>query len=136
MSRLYRKNFDKVLDQCHVDIPYHDGKKCTMINGMKNSEIRDELWDLYRSKRNTKWVRKTARILRWAKESYNKGSDLETFLFHMLLYAYWGKAEYEWWVDGEKTAWFDPNDKETWRQVLEGCEPLIKLFEELENEKH
>lgn len=136
MKRIKRNTFDKILDQCHVNVPRQNGKICSMFDGMQNNEIRNELWNLYRSKRNTKWVRKTARMLRWAKESYDKGSDLETFLFHMLFYAYWGKAEYEWWIDGEKAVWFDPNDKETWRQVLEGCEPLIKLFKELEDERH
>ena len=130
MSRLYRKNFDKILDQCHVDIPYHNGKKYTMINGMKHPLLRDELWSSYYAYAKGKNKKE------WRMFENSHGSVAENLLWGSLAYFFWSRYEYEWWVDGEKVAWFDPNDEDTWNRVLAGCEPLIKLFEELEDERH
>ena len=38
------------------------------------------------------------------------------------------------WDGDKKVNWFDPQDKNTWQQVLEGCRPLFELFEKANNE--
>lgn len=127
MKRLYRKSFDKVLDQCHVSIPYHDH---TMINAMENPNIREDLWNLYRYELTGKC---TAIFRRWLKFiTENKKMPLvEGVLWNDLVYYYQSRREYEWWELNEKINWFDVFDADVWEQVLEGCEPLIKLFEEI-----
>lgn len=119
MARVYRKKFDKILDKCWVSIPKGDFNEMRHhhFNGMTNPEIRNDLWSYYCAH-----VKEPA-------SPWKEG--LETILHDDLLYYYWSKAEYEWWLGDKKINWFDPNDEDAWQQVLDGCRPLFELFEEL-----
>lgn len=137
MSRLYRKNFDKVLDKCWVSIPRGDfgEERHRTINGMEHPDIRNDLWNLYRYLVSGKC---DATFKRWLNLVNERGrsSVLENVLWNDLFYFYASKAEYEWWVGDKKVNWYDPYDEDVWEQVLEGCKPLFELFEEAINERY
>lgn len=131
--RFSHKKFDKVLDKCWVSIPKGDFNEMRHhhFNGMENPEIRNDLWNLYRYYKSGKCDARFKRWLSLADES-GRSSVLENVLWNDLFYYYASKAEYEWWLGDKRINWFDPNDKDTWEQVLEGCRPLFELFEEME----
>lgn len=124
--RLNRNKFDNAYDRCWVSIPKSDR---TYKNGMDNPEIKEDILNLYRYKitgKCTKWFNDWLDVMRRC----SMNSDLANILFGDFAYFYCYAAEYEWWEDGKKVNWFDPNDKDTWQQVLDGCKPLFELFEE------
>lgn len=122
--RFSHKKFDNAYDRCWVSVPKSDR---TFKNGMDNSEIRGDLLNLYRYKCTGKC---TKRFKNWFEmvRRCDKDSDLENMLLCDLFYFYCLAAQYEWWDD----YWLDPNEKDTWQQVLDGCRPLFELFEEIE----
>lgn len=125
--RLNRKKFDNAYDRCWVSVPKSDR---TFKNGMDHPEIKESILDLYRYRCNGKC---TAKFRRWFEAVVRRHSDpLKAAIYEGLFYHYWGRAEYEWWDDGKKVNWFDPNDKDTWQQIADGCKPLFELFEEIE----
>lgn len=125
--RLNRKKFDNAYDRCWVSVPKSDR---TYKNGMDHPEIKEDILNLYRYKCTGKC---TAKFNRWLEAVTRRHSDpLKAVIYEGLFYHYWGRAEYEWWRGGWKVNWFDPNDKDTWQQVLDGCRPLFELFEEEE----
>lgn len=124
--RFSRKKFDNAYDRCWVSIPKSDR---TYKNGMDNPEIKEDILNLYRYKCTGKCTKLFDRWLRLMRQG-NMGNDLENVLLCDLLYYYSSAAQYEWWDSDKKVNWFDPQDEETWQQVLEGCRPLFELFEE------
>lgn len=125
--RLNRKKFDNAYDRCWVSVPKGDR---TYKNGMDHPEIKESILDLYRYRCNGKC---TSKFRRWFEAVVGRHSDpLKAAIYEELSYHYWGRAEYEWWDGDKKVNWFDPNDKDTWQQVLDGCRPLFELFEEIE----
>ena len=125
--RLNRKKFDNAYDRCWVSVPKSDH---TYKNGMDHPEIKESILDLYRYRCNGKC---TAKFRHWLEAVTRRHSDPpKAAIYEELFYHYWGRSEYEWWDKGKKVNWFDPNDKDTWQQVLDGCRPLFELFEEEE----
>jgi hypothetical protein len=124
--RLNRKKFDNAYDRCWVSIPKSDR---TFKNGMDNPDIKESILNLYRYKCNGKC---TDKFRHWLEAVLRRHSDpLKAVIYEELFYHYCGKYEYEWWNGKKKVNWFDPNDKDTWQQVLDGCRPLFELFEEI-----
>lgn len=126
--RFNRKKFDNAYDRCWVSIPKSDR---TYKNGMDNPEIKEDILNLYRYKCTGKCTKPFERWLRLMRQG-DMGSDLENVLLCDLYYFYCYAAQYEWWDNGKKVNWFDPQEEDTWRQVLDGCRPLFELFEEEE----
>lgn len=125
--RFNRKKFDNAYDRCWVSVPKSDR---TFKNGMNHPEIKESILDLYRYRCNGKC---TAKFRHWFEAVVRQHSDpLKAAIYEGLFYHYCGRAEYEWWHRGEKVNWFDPNDKDTWQQIVDGCKPLFELFEEEE----
>lgn len=126
--RFSHKKFDNAYDRCWVSVPKSDR---TFKNGMDNSEIRGDLMELYRYKCTSKCTRQFKNWLEVVQRC-GKDSDLENMLLGDLSFYYRYNALFEWWDDGRKVNWFDPNEKDTWQQIVDGCRPLFELFEEIE----
>lgn len=126
--RFSQKKFDNAYDRCWVSIPKSDR---TFKNGMDNPDIKEDILNLYRYKCTGKCTKKFDIWLRLMRRGGN-GSDLENMLLCDLFYFYCLAAQYEWWDDGKKVNWFDPQEEDTWQQILDGCRPLFELFEEIE----
>lgn len=126
--RFSHKKFDNAYDRCWVSVPKSDR---TFKNGMDNPGIKGDILNLYRYKCTGKCTKHFGRWLKLMRHC-NMGSDLENALFCDLYYFYCYDAVYEWWRDGERVNWFDPQEDDTWQQVLDGCRPLLELFEEIE----
>lgn len=126
--RFSRKKFNNAYDGCWVSVPKSDH---TLKNGMDNPEIKDDILNLYRYKCTGKCTKHFERWLKLLRQG-KMGSDLKNALFCDLHYFYCYDAVYEWWRDGERVNWFDPQEEDTWQQVLDGCRPLFELFEEEE----
>lgn len=125
--RFSRNKFDNAYDRCWVSVPKSDH---TFKNGMDNPDIKESILSLYRYKITGKC---TAKFRRWLETVTRRHSDpLKAAIYEVLFYHYWGRSEYEWWNGGKKVNWFDPNEEDTWQQVLDGCKPLFELFEEIE----
>ena len=125
--RFSRKRFDNAYDRCLVPVPKSDR---TYKNGMDNPDIKESILELYRYRCNGKC---TAKLRHWLEiVARRHGDPLKAAIYEGLFYHYWGKSEYEWWRGNWKVNWFDPNDEDTWQQVLDGCRPLFELFEEEE----
>ena len=126
--RFSRKKFDNAYDRCWVSVPKSDR---TYKNGMDNPDIKEDILNLYRYKCTGKCTKKFGNWI-WLARQCEKDSDIENMLFCDLFYFYCLVAQYEWWDGDKKVNWFDPQDKNTWQQVLEGCRPLFELFEKEE----
>ena len=126
--RFSRKKFDNAYDRCWVSIPKSDH---TFKNGMDNPDIKEDIMNLYRYKCTGECTKRFGLLLEEARH-FDMGSDLENMLFIDLHYYYCYDALYEWWDGDKKVNWFDPQDEDTWRQVVEGCRPLFELFGEKE----
>lgn len=126
--RFNRKKFNDAYDKCWVSVPKSDH---TFKNGMDNPEIKEDILNLYRYKCTGKCTKHFERWLKLMRQG-NMGGDLENALFCGLHYFYCYDAQYEWWDDGERVNWFDPQEEDTWQQVVDGCRPLFELFEEAE----
>ena len=126
--RFSRKRFDNAYDRCWVSIPKSDH---TYKNGMDNPDIKEDILNLYRYKCTGECTKLFSLLLEEARR-FDMGSDLENMLLIDLHYFYCYAAQYEWWDGDKRVNWFDPQDEDTWQQVLEGCRPLFELFEEEE----
>lgn len=126
--RFSRKKFDNAYDRCWVSIPKSDR---TYKNGMDNPDIKEDILNLYRYKCTGKCTKLFSLLFEEARR-FDMGSDLENMLLIDLHYYYCYDAVYEWWDGDKRVNWFDPQDEDTWQQVLKGCRPLFELFEEEE----
>lgn len=126
--RFSRKKFDNAYDRCWVSIPKSDR---TYKNGLDNHDIKEDILNLYRYKCTGKCTKLFGLLLKEARR-FDMGSDLENILLIDLHYYYCYDAVYEWWDGDKRVNWFDPQDEDTWQQVLKGCRSLFELFKEEE----